>query len=99
MKRVTLKSSLVAATVALAFLAAPAAYAETARPSRDTGVGLAIAAQGNAALRLIRSELKAAVRASKPVLPARPRRVSAPAPASGTSTAGGSIAATAACAE
>lgn len=94
MKNVTLKSTLVAATVALSFLAAPAAQAEAAKPSRDTGVSLTIAAQGNAALRLIRSELKAAVRAVKPVLPARPQRVAASTP-----TAGGSIAATAACAE
>lgn len=96
MKHVTLKSTLVAATVALSLLAAPAAHAEAAQPSRDTGVGLMIAAQGNAALRLIRSELKAAVRAAKPVLPARPKRVSA---SVSTPAAGGSIAATAACAE
>jgi hypothetical protein len=91
-----MKSTLVAATVALSFLAAPAAHAETAKVSRNTGVSQAIAEQGNAALRLIRSELKAAARLAKPVLPARPKRVSAPA---ATPTAGGSIAATAACAE
>ena len=97
MKNVTLKSTLVAATVALSFLAAPAAHAEKAKSVRDTGVSLAIAEQGNAALRLIRAELKAAVRMAKPSLPA-PKRVAAPA-AAVTPSAGGSIAATAACAE
>ena len=96
MRKSTLKSTLVAATVALSFLAAPAAYAETAKPSRDTGVGQLIAAQGNAALRLIRIEFKAAAESAfKPSLPARKKRVSAPAAAAG----GGSIAATAPCAE
>ena len=97
MSNKTLKSTLVAATVALSFLAAPAAYAETSTPlSRDTGVGLTIAAQGNAALRLIQTEFKAAAqKAFKPAkVTARKKRVGAPAPA-----AAGSIAATDACAE
>lgn len=101
MNKSTLKSTLVAAAVSLAFLA-PAAHAQANRPSRDTGVSHSIAEQGNAALRLIRAELKAAaVRATKPVLPVRPRKVSAPVPASSAPAAGSgaSIAATAACAE
>ena len=95
MNNVSLKSTLVAATVALSFLAAPAAYAE-APVSRDTGVGLTIAAQGNSALRLIQAEFKAAAeKAFKPAkVQARKKRVGAPA-----ATAGGSIAATAPCAE
>jgi hypothetical protein len=97
MTKSTLKSTLVAATVALSFLAAPAAYAGTAKPSRDTGVGQLIAAQGNAALRVIRIEFKsAAEKAFKASLPARKKRVSTPAAAA---AGGGSIAATAPCAE
>lgn len=91
------KNMLVAAAIALS-VAAPAAQAQAATaPSRDTGVGLSIAAQGNAALRLIRDELKAAVKLMQPGLPApRPAgRLKVLAPAAG----GGSIAATAACAE
>jgi len=79
----TLKSAIVAAAIALS-LAAPA-QAQAPEVSRDTGVGQAIALQGNAALRLISAEMKAAVRLMKPVLPARPVRVSAPAGA-GAST-------------
>ena len=96
MSNVTLKSTLVAATVALSFLTAPAAYAEATPMSRDTGVGLSIAAQGNSALRLIQAEFKAAAQKMfKPSqVQARKKRVGAPAAA-----AGGSIAATAACAE
>ena len=96
MSNVTLKSTVVAATVALSFLAAPAACAEATPVSRDTGVGLTIAAQGNAALRLIQTEFKAAAqKVFKPAkVQARKKRVDAPAAA-----AGGSIAATAACAE
>jgi len=97
MNNSTLKSILVAAAVSLSLLA-PAAQAQATKPARDTGVGHSIAEQGNAALRLIREEMKSAVRAVKPVLPARPRKVSAPdasAPAAGP---GASIAATAACA-
>lgn len=100
MTKSTLKNTLVATAIALSFLAAPAAQAEAAKaPSRNTGVGLAIAAQGNAALKMIRDEVKAAVKLVQPALPApRPSRlkVSAPAP---VPAAGGSLAATAACAE
>jgi len=78
----TLKSTLVAAAIALSFCAAPVAASEPAKVSRDTGVGQLIAAQGNAALRLIRAEVKAAVRFMQPALPARPAKVSAPAGAS-----------------
>lgn len=96
MTKSTLKNALVATAIVLSFMAVPVAQAEaTKAPSRDTGVGLAIAAQGNAALKLIRDELKAAVKRMQPALPApRPSKlqVSAPAP-------GGSLAATAACAE
>ena len=97
MNKSTLKSTLVATAIALSFVAAPAAQAQAAKAPRDTGVGLTIAAQGNAALKLIRDELKAAVKQLQPSLPApRPAgkfKVSAPA------AGGGSIAATAACAE
>lgn len=100
MTKSTLKNTLVATAIALSFIAAPAAQAEAAHaPSRNTGVGLAIADQGNAALKLIRDELKAAVKRARPALPApRPsaRTVSAPAP---VPAAGGSLAANAACAE
>lgn len=58
------------AALVLALALAPAAQAE----SRDTGVGLLIAAQGNQALEQIREEVRAAVRQLKPVLPARPAR-------------------------
>jgi len=96
MNHVTLKSTLVAATVALSCLTVPVAAAESSTPlARDTGVGLTIAAQGNVALRLIRAEFKAAAqKAFKPAkVQARKKRVGAPA------AAGGSIAATDACAE
>jgi hypothetical protein len=65
------------------------------------GVGQMIAAQGNAALRVIRAELLSAVRSPSKPLPARATRVSAPVamPAVTPAAAGGSIAATAACAE
>jgi hypothetical protein len=66
-----LKSILVAAAVSLSLL--PVAQAHATEPSRDTGVGKVIAAQGNAALQLIRQEMNAAVRAARPVMPARPR--------------------------
>lgn len=59
------------AALLLALTLAPAAQAE----SRDTGVGLLIAAQGNQALVLIREEAKAAVRALKPQLPAPQTRL------------------------
>lgn len=98
MNKSTLKSTLVAVAASLILLA-PAAQAQTTKPSRDTGVGHAIALQGNAALRAIREEMKSAIRAVKPVLPARPRKVSAPVPTAPAAGPGASIAATAACAE
>ena len=68
-----LKSTLVAAAV---LLLAPAAQAT--EPSRDTGVGNLIAAQGNAALRQIRKEMGNTVRGGKPAVSPRfaygPRR-------------------------
>jgi len=94
----TLKTTLAAAAVALSFLAAPAAQAETAKVSRDTGVGQLIAAQGNVALRLIRAEAKAALRLVKPKLPAHATKVVFPAP-SLPAGAGASVAAGARCAE
>ena len=97
MNKVTMKSTLIAATVALSCLALPSA-AQAPKASVEATLGQVIAAQGNAALRTIRAEMLAAMRIShKPVLPARPKRVSAPAAA--LPAAGGSIAATAACAE
>lgn len=61
--------TLKAVALVLAFAVAPAAHAET--PSRDTGVGKEIAAQGNQALQRIRAEMAAALRAAlKPALPA-----------------------------
>ena len=66
-----------AATLTLVLVLAPTANAtdSTTRHgvtlSRDTGVGLQIAAQGNDALRQIRAELKAAAKALlQPRLPA-----------------------------
>ena len=67
----SLKSTLAAAAVLLTALA-PAASAE-GRP-RDTGIGGVIAAQGNAALQEIRTELLIAhVLATRPPLPVRMR--------------------------
>ncbi len=99
----TLKASIFAATTALALLA-PTAQGQIARPAGlvPATVGQVIAAQGNAAVRAIRAEVLSAVKVVKPELPqlavrARVRKVSAPVqqPAS----TGGSISATAACAE
>lgn len=70
MTKSTMKLSLVAAAISLSTLAAPVAQAGQFPVSRDTGVGALIAAQGNAALRLIRAELKAQLMAQKPALPA-----------------------------
>jgi hypothetical protein len=67
-----LKSTLAAAAVSLTLLV-PAARAQDRAP--EAGVGNVIAAQGNAALRQIREEMKSAVRAARPVLPARPTMV------------------------
>ena len=89
MSKSTLRSTLIASAIALSLLV-PAAQAQT---TGAAAVANTIAAQGNAALRTIRAELKAAVTAAKPVLPrrARPTKVTAPAT--------GSLPATAAAAE
>jgi hypothetical protein len=97
MSKFKIKSTLVAATVALSCLAPASSVAQAPKVATSVGLGMAIAAQGNAALVAIRAEMLAAIRSSKPVLPApRPRKVSAPAAAP---AGAGSIAATAACAE
>lgn len=95
MTNLKLKSTLAAVAMVCAFAAAPA-QAGAPNVSRNSGVGKEIAAQGNAALTLIRAELKAAMMKAKPVLPApaRPRPVSATVPG-----AAGSLASTARCAE
>jgi hypothetical protein len=97
MSKLKMKSTLMAAAVALSCLM-PAASAGPAKVPASFGLGQAIAEQGNAALRAIRAEMLATVRngVSLPALPARPRKVSAPVAAP---AGGGSIAATAACAE
>lgn len=65
----------VTVAVALALVLSPALHAAEA-PSRDTGVGKEIAAQGNLALEAIRAELRTALRtALRPVLPAPAARV------------------------
>jgi len=96
MSKLTMKSTLVAATVALSCLI-PAASAGAAKVPATVGLGQAIAAQGNAALRVIRADMLATLRdsVSLPSLPAR-RKVSVPA---AVPAGGGSLAATAACAE
>jgi hypothetical protein len=84
MNTFTLRSTFIAAAISLAMLA-PAAQAQAPRPSSaGASVGLTIAAQGNAALRLIRAELKAAVTAAKPTLPPRARATKVSAPATGS---------------
>lgn len=92
MANLKLKTTLLAASVALSLLA-PAAQAEDARaPAKSVQaptVSQVIAEQGNAALELIHAEMKAAVklvRVQAPV-PARATRVSAPAPRSTPATA------------
>lgn len=83
MGKYTLKSSLIAAAISLSLLA-PAAQAQTPRPpAAGATVGQTVAAQGNAALELIRAELKAAVKAAKPVLPKRAHATKVSAPATG----------------
>ena len=75
----------------LAVVLAPAAHAETL-VSRDTGVGQQIAAQGNLALAAIKAELKAAIKAFRPVLPATHAvKVSAPATEVESTPAGGAV--------
>src|SRR5689334_20673104 len=98
----TLKASIFAATAALALLA-PTAQGQIARPTAlvPATVGQVIAAQGNAAVRAIRAEVLSAIKAVKPELPqlaarAKVRKASAE---QHPAAAGGSISATAACAE
>jgi hypothetical protein len=87
MTNLKLKSTLIAATVALSLLA-PAAQAQAAKVSVPAPTaGDLIAAQGNAALRTIRADLKAALKVAKPKLPARAGKVSAPAASSAPVTA------------
>lgn len=75
--------ALQAAALTLSIVLAPAAAGQDA-PSRDTGVGKEIAAQGNRALQLIKAEARAAVKALLPVLPAAPRVVKASLPGGST---------------
>ena len=71
MRTLKLKTTLAAASIALSLLT-PAAQAQAAKASAHAPtVGHAIAAQGNAALQLIRAEMVAAVKLAKPQLPAR----------------------------
>jgi hypothetical protein len=84
-----LKSTLFAATVALTLLV-PAAHAQAAKATAPTvapTVGTVIAAQGNAALRAIRAEMKAAIKLVKPQAPARATKVSVPGASSAPATA------------
>lgn len=93
MSKFTTRSTLIATAISL-FMLAPAAQAQAPRPSAaGATLGQTIAAQGNAALRVIRAELKAAVTDAKPGLPPRARATRVTAPATG------SLPATAAAAE
>ena len=67
---------------------APAAHAGVpATVSRDTGVGLQIAAQGNQALVAIRAEVRRTIKSWRPALPAQVLPVSLPV----TAPAGGAV--------
>jgi hypothetical protein len=89
MNKSTLKSALIATAISLSLLAP--VQAQAPRPSTaGATLGQAIAEQGNAALRTIRAEIKAAAKLMKPMVPARPKKVAAPA---------GALPATAAAAE
>lgn len=79
-----IKLTINALALGLAIGLSPAAQAGgieivPSEPSRNTGVGQVIAQQGNEALRAIREELVAKVRAVMPKLPAAPK----PSPAAG----------------
>jgi hypothetical protein len=91
--RPVLKAAALTLAVALAPVAnaaGPAATGHGVTLSRDTGVGLQIAAQGNEALRQIKAELRAA--ALKLVLPKAPARVvKTSQPAGATFVAGPSV--------
>lgn len=84
------RPALKAVALAVAVFVAPAIQAQEA-PSRDTGVGKEIAAQGNRALATIRAEVKAAVRAMRPALPAAPRVVKMSLPSGSTIAAGAAV--------
>lgn len=89
MTSLNLKSTLFAATVALTLLV-PAANAQATKataPAIAPTVGAVIAAQGNAALRTIRAEVKAAIKLVKPQAPARATKVSVPGASSAPATA------------
>lgn len=92
MRNLNLKTTLLAASVALSLLA-PAAQARDAKApaeaARAPTVSQMIADQGNAALELIRAEMKAAVRLIRvqAPAPAHATRVSVPAPGSAPSMA------------
>ena len=90
------KTSLALALLAAALALSPAAQAGESI-NRDTGVGLQIAAQGNAALRYIREQFAASLHLAKPILP-KPRNLKVSAPAAGSGNAG-SISASVRCAE
>lgn len=68
-KQTQQQTVLKATALVLALVLAPAAHAGAAMP-RDTGVGQHVATQGNQALLAIKAELRAALRATKPALPA-----------------------------
>ncbi|MGH8481986.1 MAG: hypothetical protein ACRES8_05955 [Nevskiaceae bacterium] len=87
MTNLKLNTTLVAASLALSLLA-PAAQAQTHQgPVAVPTAGQTIAAQGNAALKLIRAELQAAFKPAKPRLPARATKVAAPGASSAPATA------------
>lgn len=74
----TLKATLIATAISLSLLAP--AQAQAPRPASATAaLGQAIAEQGNAALRTIRAEIQAAAKLIRPTLPAKPKKVAAPA--------------------
>jgi hypothetical protein len=89
MTNLNLKGALAAVTLALSLLT-PAAQAQAHKVTLPVPtVALVIAAQGDAALRLIRTEMKAAIRLVKPELPAAAQvhKVAAPAARSAPATA------------
>lgn len=78
-----------ASALALALILAPAAQA-TEAPSRNTGVGKQIAAQGNQVLASIKAELKERLGLQKPALP-QPRVVKMSQPAGATVAVGAGV--------
>lgn len=83
-------TALKATALALALAFSPIASAQDA-PPRDTGVGKEIAAQGNQAIREIRADLMAKVRALKPRLPKAARVVKMSLPAGSTLAVGATV--------